>query len=89
MKSYEELTIPRRCPECGAILRPDVVLFGEQLPVDVVEKFYAELDAGFDTVFSVGTTSSSCIWLPRNELGVWPRPPNAFGRRKELNLTHF
>ena len=40
------------------MLRPRVVLFGEQLPVAVVEKFYTELDAGFDAVFSVGTTSS-------------------------------
>ncbi len=58
VKSYDELTIPPRCPQCGAMLRPNVVLFGEQLPVDVVEKFYAELDTGFDAVFSVGTTSS-------------------------------
>ncbi|MGO9110339.1 MAG: SIR2 family NAD-dependent protein deacylase [Thermoguttaceae bacterium] len=58
VKGYDELSIPPHCPQCGAMLRPDVVLFGEQLPVDVVEKFYAELDVGFDTVFSVGTTSS-------------------------------
>jgi NAD-dependent deacetylase len=58
VKGYDELTIPPHCPQCGAMLRPDVVLFGEQLPVDVVEKFYAELDTGFDAVISVGTTSS-------------------------------
>ena len=58
VKGYDELSIPPHCPECGGMLRPDVVLFGEQLPGDVVEKFYAELDAGFDIVFSVGTTSS-------------------------------
>jgi NAD-dependent deacetylase len=58
VKSYDELSIPPHCPRCNAMLRPDVVLFGEQLPVDVVEHFYAELDAGFDAVFSIGTTSS-------------------------------
>jgi NAD-dependent deacetylase len=58
VKNYEELAIPPRCPLCGAMVRPDVVLFGEQLPGDVVDKFYDELDAGFDAVFSVGTTSS-------------------------------
>jgi len=58
VKDYDELSIPPHCPQCGAMLRPDVVLFGEQLPVDVVERFYTELDAGFDAVFSVGTTSS-------------------------------
>ena len=58
VKDYGALTFPPRCPACGAMLRPDVVLFGEQLPGDVVERFYVELDAGFDAVFSVGTTSS-------------------------------
>lgn len=58
VKDFDELTIPPRCPACGATVRPDVVLFGEQLPLDVVETFYAELDAGFDAVFSVGTTST-------------------------------
>jgi NAD-dependent deacetylase len=54
---YGGLTIPPRCPKCGAVLRPDVVLFGEMLPTDVLEIFYQELDTGFDAVFSIGTTS--------------------------------
>jgi NAD-dependent deacetylase len=52
-----ELSIPPRCPECEAILRPDVVLFGEMLPPEKVQRLYRELAAGFDLVFSVGTTS--------------------------------
>jgi len=56
--NYENLEIPPRCPECGAVVRPDVVLFGEHLPTDVVEAFFAELEEGFDVVFSVGTTSA-------------------------------
>ena len=31
-----EEALPPRCPECGAVLRPDVVLFGEALPHDVL-----------------------------------------------------
>ncbi len=52
-----ELAIPPRCPECRAVLRPDVVLFGETLPEAKLARLYAELDEGFDMVFSIGTTS--------------------------------
>ena len=54
---FTELSIPPRCPECEAILRPDVVLFGELLPPEKVELLYRELAAGFDLVFTIGTTS--------------------------------
>jgi len=33
------------------------VLFGEMLPADAIQRLYAELDHGFDMVFSIGTTS--------------------------------
>ena len=33
--------IPPRCSECGALLRPDVVWFGESLPQDVLEAAWA------------------------------------------------
>lgn len=49
-------TVPR-CPNCNAVVRPDVVLFGEFLPADKVRLLRYELDQGFDLVFSVGTTS--------------------------------
>jgi NAD-dependent deacetylase len=54
---YSRLSLPPRCPECQAAVRPKVVLFGEMLPNDTVERFYNELEAGFDAVFSIGTTS--------------------------------
>jgi NAD-dependent deacetylase len=54
---YGGLSLPPRCPRCRAILRPRVVLFGEALPHETVELFYAQLEAGFDAVFSIGTTS--------------------------------
>lgn len=34
-----------------------VVLFGEALPSAAIQHLYAELDQGFDLVFSIGTTS--------------------------------
>lgn len=54
---YAALPLPPRCPTCRQIIRPDVVLFGEMLPTDKVERLMAELARGFDLVFSVGTTS--------------------------------
>jgi NAD-dependent deacetylase len=46
-----------RCPECSALLRPDVVLFEEALPGDRVRELQRQLREGFDIVFSIGTTS--------------------------------
>ena len=57
VSDYEGLTIPPRCPECHAIVRPAVVLFGEMLPYEKVKLLSEQLDRGFDIVFSVGTTS--------------------------------
>jgi NAD-dependent deacetylase len=54
---FSGLGLPPHCPECQAIVRPKVVLFGEMLPTETVERFYAELEVGFDAVFSIGTTS--------------------------------
>lgn len=54
---YEGLPIPPACRECGGRLRPDVVLFGEALPIDAVNRLIATLEAGTDLVFSIGTTS--------------------------------
>jgi NAD-dependent deacetylase len=33
------------------------VLFGEPLPAEKVARLYAEIEEGFDLIFSVGTTS--------------------------------
>lgn len=57
INDYNELEIPPRCPDCGGMIRPDVVLFGEMLPETKIFELYAELKRGFDMVFSVGTSS--------------------------------
>jgi len=49
--------VPPRCPICGAVLRPKVVLFGEMLPADKMDQFIEALQEGFDMVFSIGTSS--------------------------------
>jgi len=49
--------VPPPCPECGAVLRPEVVFFGERLPADKLAQLQTELKRGFDAVFTIGTTS--------------------------------
>lgn len=51
------LEIPPRCAKCDSLMRPKVVLFGEQLPSDKCDMLMNEWQVGFDVVFSVGTTS--------------------------------
>lgn len=57
VEDYAGLAIPPRCPDCGAIVRPEVVLFGEMLPGTAVAALERELRRGFDLVVSIGTTS--------------------------------
>jgi NAD-dependent deacetylase len=54
---YNGLAIPPLCSQCGAVLRPMVVLFGEMLPEEKYWRLAKELEQGFDVVFSIGTTS--------------------------------
>lgn len=55
---YTALPSLPRCPQCGAVVRPAVVLFGEMLPPRCTDALSRELSAGFDLVVSVGTTSA-------------------------------
>jgi NAD-dependent deacetylase len=54
---YAGLALPPACPSCGGLLRPDVVLFGEELPAAGMARLEQALARGFDLVFSIGTTS--------------------------------
>jgi NAD-dependent deacetylase len=49
--------LPPRCPYCGAVVRPNVVLFGEALPADALTRLASALEEGFDMVFSIGTSA--------------------------------
>lgn len=54
---FDGLELPPRCADCRGVLRPDVVLFGEMLPVRAVARYELALRQGFDAVFAVGTTA--------------------------------
>jgi NAD-dependent deacetylase len=51
------LELPPHCRTCGGILRPDMPLFGESLPIDPFTRLQAELDLGFDVVCAVGVST--------------------------------
>ncbi len=46
-----------RCPACEAVVRPDVVLFGEMLPDAALDQYDRVMASTPDVVLSVGTTS--------------------------------
>jgi len=54
---YADIAPLPECPDCGSVVRPRVVLFGEMLPDDAIAALYRELGRGFDLVFSVGTSA--------------------------------
>ena len=59
-KSYDDYSnfeLPPVCPDCDAMLRPNVVFFEEQLPSRALETLYNEAQKMFDVVISIGTSS--------------------------------
>jgi NAD-dependent deacetylase len=58
VSDYSQINeLPPRCPHCNAVLRPNVVLFGEMLPSDKCDVLHRELQTGFDLIFTIGTSS--------------------------------
>ena len=58
VQGYLTGPLPPRCPGCGGILRPPVVLFEEALPVAEVQRLQGAVEEGFDLVIAVGTTAA-------------------------------
>jgi len=56
-RDYSNLTLPPRCSECEGPIRPQIVLFEEELPYDKFSRLWYEFGAGFDLIFSIGTSS--------------------------------
>jgi NAD-dependent deacetylase len=57
VSDYDGMAIPPICPDCGGVIRPGVVLFGESLPRAAVLRLEQVLSDGVDIVVSIGTTS--------------------------------
>ena len=45
------------CPDCGDVIRPNVVLFGEMLPTTALDRYDRVMASTPDVVLSIGTTS--------------------------------
>lgn len=48
--------VPPHCPDCGGLLRPDVVWFGESLPIEELE-LAQQAALSCDIIFSIGTSA--------------------------------
>jgi NAD-dependent deacetylase len=55
IESFAESGEIPRCPKCGGVLKPNFVLFGEQLPYDVVDKA-KRLTDGSDLIIIAGSS---------------------------------
>jgi NAD-dependent deacetylase len=81
------------CPSCGAILKPDVVFFGELLPVDAIERAL-ELARGARLLLVVGSSLEvyPIATLPEEtlaaggELAIVNRDPTPYDSRAALRL---
>ncbi|MFP4143020.1 MAG: SIR2 family NAD-dependent protein deacylase [Thermoplasmata archaeon] len=78
LEEIKEGKIPR-C-ECGEILKPDVVLFGEALPRDTLKKAWKEAKRS-DLLFSLGT---SAVVQPAASIPIRAKRPG--GTIIEINL---
>ncbi len=83
-----------RCPSCRAVVRPDVVLFGDPMPVKAMEEAH-ELMEGAGAVLAVGTSLQvmPASWLvfevARRKVPVIlvdPRPSPEAWRAATVNL---
>ena len=54
--SFDLSTLPPRCPECGGVVKDDVVMFGEPIPRDVLETCQMEAERS-DCIIVAGTSA--------------------------------
>ena len=54
---YANVQLPPTCPECHGLVRPDVVLFEEALPLKEIQRLDTCTRQPFDLVISIGTSS--------------------------------
>lgn len=82
------------CPRCGAYLRPDVVWFGELLPVPALERAWAAAE-DCDLFLSIGTSNlvepaASLPWIAAARGGrVAVVNPSPEGQRTGPRIHHL
>ncbi len=76
-------TIPPICADCGALMRPDVVWFGEPLPMDVYEASH-QAASSCDAMLVVGT---SAVVRPAASLPLVAKHNGAFVVEVNVGFT--
>jgi len=75
VESFADLDPVPHCPVCGELIRPDIVLFGENLHQQAIKLYQREMDHPFDLVFTVGTSSLfSYVQNPVMDAALFDRP---------------
>ena len=77
---FDTLRLVPRCPVCDAVLKPDVVFFGEAIPADAMARAFDEADRA-DLVLVIGT---SAVVYPASGIPETARRHGA--RVVEINL---
>jgi NAD-dependent deacetylase len=91
---WSESEIPPPCPRCGAPLRPDVVWFGEMLPVDALRRAQEAAET-CDLFLSIGTSNivepaASLPWMAAQAgATVIVVNPDRAGQRSGANIHHL
>ncbi|MDR0610228.1 MAG: NAD-dependent protein deacylase [Planctomycetaceae bacterium] len=90
---FKELqkTLPPRCPECNAVIRPRVILFEESLPLHEIEEFQCEFNGGkgFDLVFSIGTSAMFPYITSPVRTAALQKIPTVEINPAESDLSHY
>lgn len=55
---YSTLASLPSCPQCRQVIRPDIILFGEQLPQPKLDTLTRVMTEGVDLIVSIGTSSA-------------------------------
>jgi NAD-dependent deacetylase len=56
LEGFDLSSLPPRCPECGGVVKDDVVMFGEPIPGDVLEECQKEASRS-DCIIVAGTSA--------------------------------
>lgn len=79
------IPFPPHCEACGALLRPDVVWFGESLDPNVLAKAYEKLEK-CDLMLVIGT---SAVVQPAASMGLYAQHHGAFVVEINLEPTPY
>ena len=77
------ISIPPRCRECGGLLRPHIVWFGEMLSTDIINEAYATLER-CDILLVVGTSG---VVQPAASMASMARQAGAYLVEVNIEVT--